>query len=71
MRTVCENNVLSFEELLELDKLFKIYCRNIQSLAIELFQLKNDLSLAIMNDVFQPGAVSYNLGLRLTLLGQM
>ena len=62
LRIVCKNNFLSFEELLELDKSFKIYHRNIQSLAFELFKIKNNLSVTIMNDIFQPrGAVSYNL----------
>ena len=49
---VYKNNVLSFEELLELDKSFKIHHRNIQSLATELFKIKNNLSNTIMNDIF-------------------
>ena len=61
LRIVYKNNVLSFEELLELDKLFKIHHRNIQSLAIELFKIKNNLSVTMMNDIFQPRAVRYNL----------
>ena len=36
LRILYKNNVLSFEELLELDKSFKIHHRNIQSLATEL-----------------------------------
>ena len=48
LRIVYKNNVLSFEELLELDKSFKIHHRNIQSLAIELFKIKNNLSVTIM-----------------------
>ena len=58
---IYKNNVLSFEELLELDKSFKIHHRNIQLLAIELFKIKNNLSVTLMNDIFQPRAVSYNL----------
>ena len=58
---IYKNNVLSFEELLELDKSFKIHHRNIQSLAIELFKIKNNLSVTIINDIFHPRAVSYNL----------
>ena len=61
LRIVYKNNVLSFEELLELDKSFKIRHRNIQSLTIELFKIKNNLSVTIMNDIFQPRAVRYNL----------
>ena len=49
------------EELLALDKSFKIHHKNIQSLAIELFKIKNNLSVTIMNDIFQPRAVSYKL----------
>ena len=54
-------HVSSFEKLLELDKLLNIQQRNIQSLAIEHFKTKNNLSVTIMNDIFQPRAVSYNL----------
>ena len=61
LRIVYKHNVFSFEVLLELDKSFKIHHKNIQSLAIELFKIKNNLSVTIMNDFFQPGAVSYNL----------
>ena len=42
-------------------KSFQIHHRNIQSLAIELFQIKKNLSVTIMNDIFQPSAVRYNL----------
>ena len=52
---------LSFEELLELDKSFKIHHRNIKSLATKLFKIKNNLSVTIINDTFKPRAVSYNL----------
>ena len=42
LHIVYKNNVLSFAELLELDKSL-IHHRNIQSLAIELFKIKNYL----------------------------
>ena len=59
------------EELLELDKSFKIHHRNIQSLGTELFKIKTNLLATIMNDIFQPRAVSYNSRSQMTLLGQM
>ena len=54
--------IMSYQtELLELGKSFKIYHRKIQSLAIEYFKIKNNLSVTIMSDISQPRAVSYNL----------
>ena len=61
LRVVYKNNVFSFEELLKFDKSFKIHHRNIQSLSIELFKIKNNLSVTIMNAIFQVRIVSYNL----------
>ena len=61
LRIVYKTNALSFEELLELDKSFKVYHRNTQSLAIKLFKIQNNLSVTIMNDIFQPRVVSHNL----------
>ena len=61
LRIAYKNNVLLFEELLELDRSFKIRHRNIQSLAIEHFKIKNNLSVTMMNDTVQPRAVSYKL----------
>ena len=61
LRIVYKNNVSSFEELLKLDKSFKIHHRNIQSLATDFLKIKNNLSVTIMNDIFQPRAVSHNL----------
>ena len=57
MKELFKNNALSFEELTELDKSYKIHHRNIQSLAIEPFKIKNNLSVTIINDIFQPRAV--------------
>ena len=61
LRIIYKNNELLFKDLLELDKLFKVYHRNIQSLAIQPFKIKNNCSVIIMNDIFQTRAVSYNL----------
>ena len=61
LRVVYKNNVFSFEELLKFNKSFKIHHRNIQSLSIELFTIKNNLSVTIVNAIFQVRIVSYNL----------
>ena len=45
--TVYRYKVLPSEQLLELDKSFKIHHRYIQSLAIEIFEVKNDLPLTM------------------------
>ena len=40
---------------------FKIHQKNIQSLAIELYKVKNNQSNTIMNEIFEIRNVSYNL----------
>ena len=45
-----KNNFLSLEELLKLDKSFKMHHRNTQSFSTELFKVKNNLSIRIMSD---------------------
>ena len=53
LRIVFKDNISSFEDLLKKDSSFTIYQRNIQSLAIELFKIKGNLSNNIMYDIFQ------------------
>ena len=53
LRIVYKDNNSSFEELLRKGKSFCIHHRNIQSLAIELFKVKNNLSYKIMCDIFE------------------
>ena len=43
---------LSFEQLLEKDKVFTIYERNSQKLAIEMYKVKNGLCPEVMKDLF-------------------
>ena len=53
LRIVYKHNISSLEDLLKKDRSFTIYQRNIQSLAIELFKAKGNLSNNIMYDIFQ------------------
>ena len=52
LRIVYKDNISSFEDLLKKDSSFTIHQRNIQSLAIELFKVKGNLSNNIMYDIF-------------------
>ena len=61
LRIVYKDNVSSFEELLKKDKSYHIHHRNIQSLATELFKVKNNLSIRIMCDIFETWNLDYNL----------
>ena len=53
LEIVYKDNISSFEDLLKRDKEFTIHQRNIQSLALELFKVKRNLSNNIMYDIFQ------------------
>ena len=52
LRFVYKNEILSFEELLELDKSQKIHHRNIHSLALEMYKVKIGVASDIMNNIF-------------------
>ena len=53
LRVVYEDNYSSFEELLKKDGSFKIHQKNIQSLAIDLYKVKNNQSNTIMNEIVE------------------
>ena len=53
LRIVHKDNISSFGDLLKKDRSFTIHQKNIQSLAIELFKVKGNLSNNIMYDIFQ------------------
>ena len=61
LRIVYKDSNSSFKELLKKDNLFTVHHRNIKSLAIELFKVKENLANTIMNDILQTKTLPYNL----------
>ena len=61
LRTVYKDNNSSFKELSKKDNSFTVHHRYIQSLAIELFKVKENLSNTMMNDILQISTLPYNL----------
>ena len=61
LRIIYKDNISTFEELLEKDGSYSIHHKKIQSLAIELFKIKTNLSNNIMYDIFQTKGIRYNL----------
>ena len=53
LRSVYRDYKSSFKELLQKDKSITIYQNNLQYLAIEIYQVKMNISQKIMNDIFR------------------
>ena len=68
LRIVYNDNISSFEQLLELSGSIKIPHRNLQLLAIEIFKALNSLSSPLMSDLFQVKDIRYNLRKGKTLI---
>ena len=62
LRRVYRNNSLCFDQLLQIDKSYNIHHKNIQTLTIELYKVKNNLSNQIMQEIFEKlKNIDYNL----------
>ena len=59
LRIVHNDNIFSFEQLLELS--IKLHHRNLQLLSIEIYKALNNLSSPLMSDLFQVKDIRYNL----------
>ena len=59
LRIVYDDYESSFQKLLEISNSFTIHERNIQSLAIEIYKVVNNLAPEIMNLVFQKNLNAY------------
>ena len=65
LRIVYKYNNSSFKELLKKNNSFTVHHRKIQSLAIELFEVKKNLSNTIMNEILQTTrTLPYNIRLQ-------
>ena len=53
LRIVYRNNSLCFDQLLQIDKSNNIHHKNIKTLTIELYKVKNNLSNQIMQVIFE------------------
>ena len=61
LRLVYNDNISSFETLLEKSGSVKIHHRNLQQLAIEIYKALNDLSSSLMAELFKFRHTCYNL----------
>ena len=61
LRIVYKDNYSSYVDLLAKDKSFTSHQRNIQSLAIELFKVKRNLSNVILCNILKTRTMTYNL----------
>ena len=61
LRTVYNDNVSTFEKLLEKDNFVTIHVRNLRILATELYKTKENLAALIMHEMFEQKNIQYNL----------
>ena len=61
LRMIYQDNITSFEELLEKDKSFTVHQNNIKQLMIEMYKVVHGLASDVMKDIFTPCMHNFNL----------
>ena len=61
LRSVYNELNLSFQQLLDKDNYFTIHHQNLQSLAIEMYKVENDLSTDTLTELFSKNESRYHL----------
>ena len=61
LRVVYKNTNLTFEELLILDNSVTIHHKNLQKLAVQMYKIKNNLSLPLIKELFKSHESHYEL----------
>ena len=71
LRMIYNDQISSFQELLEKDNSFTIHHFNIQSLAIEMFKVINNIAATIIDDLFTTHIIVTIFAQNLCLLFQV
>ena len=61
LQIVYKETISSFHKLLQKDHRFTIHHKNIQSMDIDLYKIKENLSNEIMSSILPPRSIKYNL----------
>ena len=61
LRLIYKNPLLSFQEMLNIDKSFCIHHRNLQRLSTEMYKIKNNISPIITQELFPTYENPFNL----------
>ena len=61
LKMIYNNQISSFQELLEEDNSFTVHHFNIQSLAIEMFKVINNIAATIIDDLFTTSLLQSSL----------
>ena len=62
LRIVYSDSVSSYKDLLHKDRSVSVHAKNSKTLAIEMFQVSNKLTMPLMNEIYVKRNNAYNLG---------